>query len=189
MGRAEFKRLNLQAWMDQGIPVILDVSPGYDAREMFKGSAHWGHSDLWRNALSCHRSPRIKGIVYNSWNGYTEGMVGMRTHQKGTGWLAIGGERGPLGAPTSSEMSAEVAGARRTDFMSGRIYWKNLGGAFEVHGQIYKKYLSMEAAVGELGLPVSDELSLNFSFRCSRFQKGTIYWHPWTGAWVGWPRR
>ena len=75
MTRVGFKRSFLQGWIDQGIPVFLDVAPGYDARHVFKGSPRWGHTDQWRNALSQLRSLRIKGIAFNCWYGYTEGMV------------------------------------------------------------------------------------------------------------------
>ena len=228
MTRVGFKRSFLQGWIDQGIPVFLDVAPGYDARHVFKGSPRWGHTDQWRNALSQLRSLRIKGIAFNSWNGYTEGMVAVKQFQAGapiasatdtnyrwlqslfTGdprepfythfisgqpvhvvygaicakWFALEGNQGPLGAPTSSERNAEVAGARCTDFQGGRIYWTPQHGAFEVHGAIFELYQGTGGAAGPLGLPVSDEEPDANGGRKSGFARGTVHWHPSGEIWV-----
>ena len=40
--------------------------------------------DRWRNALSKLKGRGIKGITFNSWNGYTEGMVAVSTYEHGS---------------------------------------------------------------------------------------------------------
>ena len=69
-----FKRAYLKGWMDQGIPVILDVSPGYDGHIIFGNNDRpRGFTHEWRDGQSQLRTARTKGIVFNTWNGYTEG--------------------------------------------------------------------------------------------------------------------
>ena len=65
-------------WEETGIPFLMDISPGYDAREVFPRSKRYGFNQVWRDALKSmvHRYGN-DGLVYKSWNGYTEGMAGM----------------------------------------------------------------------------------------------------------------
>jgi hypothetical protein len=65
-------------WASTGIPFLMDVSPGYDAHIVFPSSVRYGLSLDWMKALmqmvdECGDD----GLVYNSWNGYTEGMAAM----------------------------------------------------------------------------------------------------------------
>jgi hypothetical protein len=75
----DFKRLRLETWRDSGVPVILDLAPGYDASKVFPGSKVWGNNEGWRWRLTSlwTDSPRnaYVGISYDTWNGYTEGFV------------------------------------------------------------------------------------------------------------------
>jgi hypothetical protein len=75
----DFKRLLIETWRDSGVPVILDLAPGYDGHLVFPGSKVWGNNDLWRSWLTSlwTDSPRnaYVGISYDTWNGYTEGFV------------------------------------------------------------------------------------------------------------------
>ena len=72
-----------QLWKSAGIPVYLDVDPGYDAHIVFPGSKAWGNNAAWRLALSKLRTVDIKGIAYNTWNGYTEGYAAVPTTENG----------------------------------------------------------------------------------------------------------
>ncbi len=65
------------AWLTTGIPVFCDVSPGYDAHLIFTKSNPYGNTPHWRERQLQSWSDRFSGMVYNTWNGYTEGFVGM----------------------------------------------------------------------------------------------------------------
>jgi hypothetical protein len=78
-----YKSNYLQGWLSQGMPVILDISPGYDAHVVFPGSKRYGHNTRWRAAVSGLRTEQVIGITFNTWNGYTEGYAAMPTLQYG----------------------------------------------------------------------------------------------------------
>jgi hypothetical protein len=75
-------------WQASGVPFLQDVTPGYDGSILFtdpKGLHKWGYDDSWRSALlGMTRQFGRKGMIYNSWNGYCEGLAGMATIQHGT---------------------------------------------------------------------------------------------------------
>jgi hypothetical protein len=65
----------------------MDVSPGYDAHLVFPGSVRYGHTERWMAALAgLVATEGCDGLVYNSWNGYTESMaaVPLRAADGGT---------------------------------------------------------------------------------------------------------
>jgi hypothetical protein len=72
-----WKRDFSQRWSQTGIPLVMDVSPGYDNRLVFpRTPLAFGFNDLWKNALTTLVSDFGRnGLVFNSWNGYTEGMA------------------------------------------------------------------------------------------------------------------
>jgi hypothetical protein len=78
-----YKSAYLQGWLSQGVPVMLDVSPGYDARIVFPGSKRYGQNEQWRTALSELHTEQVKGISFNTWNGYTEGYAAIATLEHG----------------------------------------------------------------------------------------------------------
>lgn len=78
-----YKSNYLQGWLSQRVPVLLDVSPGYDAHRVFPGSKRYGQNEEWRTALSALHTAPIKGITFNTWNGYTEGYAAMSTLEYG----------------------------------------------------------------------------------------------------------
>jgi hypothetical protein len=76
----DWKKAAVQDWVASGLPVILDVSNGFDGRIVWRsgGTAFWGDNlnyteDRWRNWLSELKGLGNKGIVMDTWNGYTEG--------------------------------------------------------------------------------------------------------------------
>jgi hypothetical protein len=77
--RLQVKQEYWQSWIKTGLPVFLDVCPGYDAHLVFPGSPEYGNDDHWRTALSQAWSPVFNGIVFNTWNGYTEGYAAVPT--------------------------------------------------------------------------------------------------------------
>lgn len=85
----QWKRDFLQRWQQTGLPVLVDVSPGYDAHLVFGSQAApaYGYSAEWREGLTqLVHDFGMSGIAYNSWNGYTEGMAGMPTLEHGSAW-------------------------------------------------------------------------------------------------------
>ncbi|MFN8445381.1 MAG: hypothetical protein U0175_31620 [Caldilineaceae bacterium] len=82
-GLIAYKYDYLHRWIAQGVPVILDLSPGYDAHIIFPGAKRYGNDALWRFALSGFRTQQVKGITFNTWNGYTEGYAAVPTLEFG----------------------------------------------------------------------------------------------------------
>jgi hypothetical protein len=83
-----WKKVWSQQWLDTGIPFLQDVTPGYDALLLFKDDPSrllfWGNDEEWRTELlTLVRTKGRKGMVYNSWNGYCEGLAGMATTEYG----------------------------------------------------------------------------------------------------------
>ncbi len=80
----QWKRFFSSQWIDTGIPVIQDISPGYDAHIVFPGSPIYGNTEQWRQSLSqIIDDLDSKGLTFNAWNGYTEGFAGVPTLQYG----------------------------------------------------------------------------------------------------------
>jgi len=92
---------------------------------------------------------------------------------------------GPV--PGNPVGALQVAGGAGVGFyqlyQNGAIYWRQNVGAHWIHGAIYQKYLQLKGEDGLLGFPVSDELTaMDTVGRFSNFEKGSIYWHPLSGA-------
>jgi hypothetical protein len=79
-----WKRDFLRGWISAGIPTLVDVSPGYDGHLVNKAKT-WGLSAEWFDGMTSIVNDFARaGIIYNSWNGYTEAMVGTPTRERGT---------------------------------------------------------------------------------------------------------
>ncbi|MET0535055.1 MAG: hypothetical protein ABW171_12590 [Steroidobacter sp.] len=78
----------VKSWVHTDIPVMLDVSPGYDGRHVFKckerpdrpctpelESRRYGNTEPWREGQRAMLSLPVRGITGNTWNGYTEGFA------------------------------------------------------------------------------------------------------------------
>ncbi|HZS05226.1 MAG TPA: hypothetical protein VFD58_10365 [Blastocatellia bacterium] len=80
----------VKSWVETGIPVILDVAPGYDGHIVFAQPKPgdpfplvWGNNDQWRNAQTGMIALGVRGITFNTWNGYTEGYAAVPTLEFG----------------------------------------------------------------------------------------------------------
>jgi len=99
----------------------------------------------------------------------------------GTRWSRLGGPDSRVGATRRAE-SAITGGAVQV-FAKGRIYWSPKTRAREVYGSILSRYLQMGGARGQLGFPVTGEVSGGVpGARMNRFQRGRIYWSRATKA-------
>ncbi len=89
-----WKRDFVQEWAGTTMPVLADVSPGYDAHRIFgeQAAPPYGYTPDWRWGLAgIVADLGIAGMTYNSWNGYTEGMAAVPTLEAGSTfyeWLA-----------------------------------------------------------------------------------------------------
>jgi hypothetical protein len=66
---------------NSGVPFLVDVSPGYDNHLVFpRTRLQYGFTAAWREALTRLAADYgSNGVVYNSWNGYTEGVAAVPT--------------------------------------------------------------------------------------------------------------
>jgi uncharacterized protein with LGFP repeats len=104
-----------------------------------------------------------------------EGEIGKK-------WRTLGGVSSVLGYPKSDESSDSLQW-RYQLFEHGRIAWHPTFGAFEMHGEIHKHYVRLNAESGPLGHALSDEQISNDGVgRFTHFQNGGLYWHPEIGA-------
>lgn len=68
-------------------------------------------------------------------------------------------------------------------YQHGCLHYKNADNIFEIHGDIYKKWVKLGGA--GFGKPDTDELPcVDGTGRFNHFENGTktIFWHPFTGA-------
>ncbi len=94
-------------------------------------------------------------------------------------WQAGGGDKGPLGAPTSPEAAAE-GDARYATFERGAIYWSPATGANPLTGAIYAAWADLGYERGLLGLPTSGEIAEPL-WVVQNFQHGTLNFDRETG--------
>lgn len=88
-------------------------------------------------------------------------------------YRSLGGPSSFLGAPTGAEQP--VGDGRMQSYQGGNIYWSRASGAFEVHGAILGRYLSLGGTASFLGFPTSDEFQVGPAGRQSNFRNGYIF--------------
>jgi hypothetical protein len=162
-----YKRDILGRWQSHGIPVIADFSPGYDGHLVFKDAIYvYGSNDEWRNDLSQLRNGRIRGVTFNSWNGYTEGWAGMPTLESGrdgTAPFAMNNWIRELFTPDPR--------------FCNHVHFVHGAPTYRIYGGICEKYYSLAGTrSGILGSPVGSEEAGCLSSRRNRFQYGVIVW-------------
>jgi hypothetical protein len=142
---ADWKRAAKNDWIASGVPVILDVSNGFDGRIVWgPGSEFWGDNrdytdDRWRNWMSQLKEPGIVGVSVDCWNGYTEGyaMVQSLEHQDTViNWL------GDLLEPDPRDFS--------------HMHYVNGSRTHRVYGGICETWIGLGADRG-FGAPITDE--------------------------------
>jgi hypothetical protein len=167
----DWKAAALRDWVATGVPVIYDVSSGYDGRLVFRGGGtfFWGDNadytdDRWRNALSQFKGNGIAGITFNTWNGYTEGFAAVPTVEHGTtiyNWLTDLYEPDPR--------------------VCSHMHYANGQRTHRAFGAICEKWVSLGGDRGLLGPPTSGEQA-SARGRGSHFARGSIFWSGGTGA-------
>ena len=100
----------------------------------------------------------------------------------GARWRAIGAEKSVLGAPKGNERQF-LGDTRVQHFAGGSILWSNATGAWEVYGEIGRRWWS--DAAGLLGLPTSGEWDGDGDgWRWQSFARGRMLFTPTGGACV-----
>jgi LGFP repeat len=168
---ADWKRDAVRAWIHTGVPVILDVSNGFDGRVMWATVWHgfWGDNldytdDRWRNWLSQLKGPGVRGITFNTWNGYTEGYAAVASREHG--WTVYNWLRDLL-EPLPWHYS--------------HMHYVDGAPTHRVYGAICEKWIQLGADRG-FGAPVSAELPSALG-RMQYFADGkAIYWSAATQA-------
>ncbi|MEY4583144.1 MAG: hypothetical protein RL701_7847, partial [Pseudomonadota bacterium] len=161
----------IDSWIATGVPVIYDVSPGFDGRYVWQdiGSGFWGDnsdytSDAWRNLQSEQKGRGVTGISFSTWNGYTEGYAAVPTLEHGTviyDWLT------DVFAPDPRECD-------HTAYRNGEP-------SLRVSGAICELWQAWGASQGWLGAPVNVE-SGSRRGRVVHFEHASIFVSEETGA-------
>ncbi|MGF0320523.1 LGFP repeat-containing protein [Nocardia fluminea] len=100
-------------------------------------------------------------------------------------WNSVGAEGGPLGYPTSDELSVVKYGGRHNNFENGTILWSGQTGTRLLYGAVRDRWESFGREDGEMGFPTTDEqVAQDGVGHFVNFEDGSaIYWYPVIGAW------
>ena len=107
-------------------------------------------------------------------------------------FLALGGVV-KWGFPVSNESDIKRQSSiigKFSEFETCTIYWKSGIGAFEVHGDIRAKYLSIKGPLSDLGFPTSDESNIPgvTGAKANSFEQGSILWYGnYDSIIIAWP--
>ena len=100
-------------------------------------------------------------------------------------WSQLNWEKGPLGYPTTDELTTPEGIGRYNHFSkAGSIYWTPANGAHGIWGLIRQVWQQLGWETGPMGYPVTDELTTPDGVgRYNHFDKAaSIYFSPGTGA-------
>ncbi|MBY3555113.1 hypothetical protein HGI15_17170 [Modestobacter lapidis] len=111
---------------------------------------------------------------------FPEGLIPRVQGPIGEHWSRMAGAFGRLGYPAGDQI--RLAGGALSRFQGGFVYWSPATGAHAVHGPILDTYGVHMWEGGRLGYPTSSEIPLIRGGALNRFQGGSIYSSPTTGA-------
>jgi LGFP repeat-containing protein len=170
---ADWKRAAAADWVASGLPVLLDLTNGFDGRIVWmnnpEGVGFWGDNmdttdDRWRNWMSELKGGGIKGLVVDTWNGFTEGYATVPSREHGitvTSWLADLLEPDPQ--------------------LCSHMHYADGRPTVRTYGAICEKWVQL-GADRIFGAPITDESSEGAG-RVSHFETGkAIYCCAQTGA-------
>jgi len=119
------------------------------------------------------------GAIY--WSPSTGALV--VSGDVGVAWKARGGAASDLGYPLSDTYCGLTAGGCFQIFQFGSIYWSTGTGGHLVRGGIRDRWGATGWEGGSLGYPLTDENCGLVNGGCfEKFERGSIYWTPVTGA-------
>ena len=88
-----------------------------------------------------------------------------------------------LGSPIAREQPTFDRAGRRRRYENGLIISRAGHGTYAIHGPVFRRYQDMRTESGLLGYPLSDHVPTGDGNGVSvRFENGSIYRHPQTGA-------
>lgn len=93
----------------------------------------------------------------------------------GARWANLGYERGPLGYPTTDELTNPDGVGKRNWFEGGAIYWHPSSGAWNVWGQILNSWAKAGYEAGRYGYPMGAEEEIYGGFR-QKFWSDYVWW-------------
>ncbi|MEZ0166148.1 CAP domain-containing protein [Kineococcus sp. LSe6-4] len=96
-------------------------------------------------------------------------------------YTAAGANGGHLGLPVGRELGPLRSGGYGQHFAGGSVYWSAASGAAAVRGGIRDRWAALGWENGWLGYPTGSEFPVRGGL-AQRFQGGTVYWSPATGA-------
>ena len=98
---------------------------------------------------------------------------------------ALGGHGGPLGYPSSDEISVTKNNGRYNNFVNGTITWSTPTGARVLYAAVRDRWFEFGREDGVMGFPKTDEqVAPDGIGHFVYFEDGTaIYWYPVVGAW------
>jgi uncharacterized protein with LGFP repeats len=98
-------------------------------------------------------------------------------------YVQQGHEAGGLGFPRTDDTPTPGGGGYYTHFEGGSVYWSPQTGAHDVRGAIRDEWASLGWENGYLGFPATgDTRTPDGSGYYGRFQGGSVYWSPASGA-------
>jgi uncharacterized protein with LGFP repeats len=98
-------------------------------------------------------------------------------------WSGKKAQAGWLGYPTSDQRCGLTAGGCTQNFQGGTVHWSSKSGAHSTRGAIRSAWSGAKWEKGKLGYPVSEERCGLADGGCfQKFQGGTVYYSPTTGA-------
>jgi len=162
-----------QSWINNGSVTGVLHYPIDQERPAFDNCGRFQHFE--GGILSWH--PDISGGPF-----MVHGSIGKR-------WIELGRE--VFGYPVTNEMPLPDGGKYNTframqlaGHPEACIVWQPADrDAWEVYGDIYKKWIGLGGASGVLGYPVQNEQAAAVGGgRYQHFQHGIVTWHPETGA-------
>lgn len=110
-------------------------------------------------------------------------------------YLALRADAGPLGYPVTDELPTLDGAGRLNNFRGpggdGTVMYRGDLGAHAVWGFIRSRWAALGAERGVLGYPTTSETAARdgvgrFNDFLGRGGKGSVYWHPTTGAHAVW---
>ncbi|PRY12178.1 excalibur calcium-binding domain-containing protein [Kineococcus rhizosphaerae] len=164
-------------------------SPGSGAWDVSGSFRDLWASTGWENGFlhypTSGENPAGAGGVYQQYQGgtlYWSPSTGAHSVSGAFAQLfgSLGWENGFLGYPTSQEVP--IRGGVFQLFQGGVAYWSPATGAHTVSGSFRDLYGRFGFENGCLGYPATQELPSVASGVYQRFQGGTAYWSPTTGA-------
>ncbi|MGW0183918.1 alpha/beta hydrolase-fold protein [Nocardia sp. NPDC003345] len=99
-------------------------------------------------------------------------------------WGRQGFEGGPAKYPTGPEVGTPHRDGAVQPFEGGPFYFGPATGAHRLEGLILGKYADLGFENSWLGFPAAAELPVKDLGRFTRFEGGSIYWSPLSGAWA-----